>query len=443
MNALLARIRVERVLCALGGLLVVGAALFVATGGVQPAVVREQAGTLAAFFVAIALGHLFPVRQPASREIAPIAAAASLALAMSHHSLADGAHLRALTVIAITAAAMATGLLVRAATGAAVSVTNAAIALIGVSVAAALFRGLPLFDGLTLLEQMRAQNWPKYAVATAMVLVSLVALTLEAVLFALARSSRTRAPVRVTMLDEAKAAAGLSAALSASGTLIAVAEPVLTAAAVPLFLLPLVMTQFAVRRQVSIRDTYGQTVRSLSRLTELGGYTDGGHAERVAALSAAVGTQLGLPEKDMRDLEYAALLHDIGQVSLRVPIPGGATVLAAPADQRRIAADGADIVRQAGVLDAVAHIIEVQTTPYRQVVEFGEELPVASRIIKVVNAYEDLVAGSDDPARRDGAIERIQLGLGYEYDPKVVDALTRAVTRRPRPGLVVGPGGGR
>jgi HD-GYP domain len=104
-------------------------------------------------------------------------------------------------------------------------------------------------------------------------------------------------------------------------------------------------------------------------------------------------------------------------------------VLAAPADQRRIAHDGAEIVRQTGVLDNVAVILEAQITPYRQMRELGEDLPLSSRIIKVCNAYDDLTGEGADLARRHAAIERIHLGLGYEYDPRVVDALVRVLAR--------------
>jgi HD-GYP domain-containing protein (c-di-GMP phosphodiesterase class II) len=196
---------------------------------------------------------------------------------------------------------------------------------------------------------------------------------------------------------------------------------------VPLFLSPLVLTLFAFRRYVSIRATYLQSIRTLARLTDLSGYTPQGHSERVAALAVLVGRDLGLSERELLDLEYAALLHDIGQVALVDPIPGGATVLAAPADQRRIGADTLAIVRETGVLDDAARILEHQATPYRQLREFGEELPLTSRIIKVVNAYDDLTAGARSGRSRDTAIERIYLGLGYEYDPRVVDSLLRVV----------------
>ena len=197
--------------------------------------------------------------------------------------------------------------------------------------------------------------------------------------------------------------------------------------------MPLVLTLFAFRRYVSIRATYLQSIRTLSRLTDAAGYTPAGHSERVADLALRVGRELALPEREMLDLEYAALLHDIGQVALVEPIPGGATVLAAPADQRRIEADTVAIVRETGVLESVARILEHQTTPYRQVRELGEEIPLTSRIIKVVNAYEDLNRGARGRRSRDAALERIYLGLGYEYDPRVVDALLRVLEVAPHP----------
>ena len=45
-----------------------------------------------------------------------------------------------------------------------------------------------------------------------------------------------------------------------------------------------------------------------------------GHAERVATLASAMGEQLGLAASDVRDLEMAALLHHLGQVTLDEPV---------------------------------------------------------------------------------------------------------------------------
>ena len=79
----------------------------------------------------------------------------------------------------------------------------------------------------------------------------------------------------------------------------------------------------------------------------------------------------------------------------------------------------------------MADYVEAQTIPYRQVRELGEEVPVASRIIKVANAFDDLTGGSGDPHDIRAANERIHLGLGYQYDPEVVQALAVATTDSP------------
>jgi len=380
------------------------------------------------FFVAIAIGEIFPITLPGSRRTAPMATAAALAFAMTVDSTQGvSADYKGPLVIVVTAVAMAVGLIPNVIRRRRVRLPDLANRLIGIAVAALLFREVPVWEGRTVLELQAA--WPAYNLALVMLFISAIALTVEMFLMASLRAARSHAPLLRTIQDEFRAALALSAALSATGALVALAERPLGLVAIPLFLFPLFLTQFAVRRQSAIRRTYRQTIRTLSRLTELGGYTEVGHASRVAALSMAMGYELGMSERDMVDLEYAALLHDIGQVSLTEPIPGGATVLAAPADQRRIAHDGAEIVRQTGVLDNVAVILEAQTTPFRQVREFGEDLPLSSRIIKVCNAYDDLAGDSPGLLQRGAAIERIHLGLGYEYDPRVVDALVRALAR--------------
>jgi hypothetical protein len=390
--------------------------------------VRPLLPMIGAFFVVILIGEMFRVRQSGSRHAAPLATAAALAFAMTVEGpVGTPASYRAPLVVAVTAAAMVAGFIPNLIRSLPIQVADLTNGLIGITVAALLFRELPISDGRTVLE-MQA-SWPAYLLASVMVLISAFALTVEVLLLALMRAARSHAPVVRTFQDEFIAASGLIAALSATGALVALAERPLGVVAIPLFLFPLGLTQFAVRRQSAIRRTYGQTIRALSRLTDFGGYTPPGHASRVAELSLAMGHDLGMSERDMLDLEYAALLHDIGQVSLAEPIPGGATTLAAPVDQRQIAHDGAEIVRRTGVLDNVATILEAQTTSYRQVRELGQDLPLASRIIKVCNAYDDMVGSGSTAKQREAALERVHLGLGYEYDPGVVDSLVRVLTR--------------
>ncbi|MGH8971007.1 MAG: HD-GYP domain-containing protein, partial [Actinomycetes bacterium] len=244
-----------------------------------------------------------------------------------------------------------------------------------------------------------------------------------------------RAPFVAVLRNELRAQLGIGSAIGATGALIALATSIMGAWALPVFVVPLLLTQFSFRRYAAIRATSLQTIRALSRVTEVGGYTETDHSRRVSQIAVSVGRELGMSDPELRDLEYAALMHDIGQLSLAEPIPGGATVVAAPGEQRRIAGLGADVIRQTGVLDGVATIVEQQAEPYRRAHELIDEtVPLASRIIKAANAYDDLVGDSVETARRLEALERLRLGMAYEYDPRVVDSLAKAVGRAGRLG---------
>jgi response regulator RpfG family c-di-GMP phosphodiesterase len=230
----------------------------------------------------------------------------------------------------------------------------------------------------------------------------------------------------VSLADELSVQVPLGAAVGALAMLIALATEAMGLVALALLIAPLLVTQTAFRRYAGIRSTYLQTVRALARVTEVGGYVEAGHSYRVGRLAVAVGRELGMSEPDLLELEYAALMHDIGQLSLADPIPGGATVLVSPEDQQRIAGLGASVIEQAGVLDGVAEIVRRQSQPWRG----GDpEPPIGSRIIRAANAFDDLAGGSPDRDRSAAALERLRLDTAVEYDPGVVEALTKVAGR--------------
>ena len=415
---------------------------------------RNHPRLIAAYLAALAFGELGRVRLPTGRVTAPVATASAMALAFTAQLHGEPAFKAGASVVVLIAASgSGLGILVRRARHREVGLYLMASRLVGTAAVAALTRTVEL-RGSTLWRWEVAPSSSIPVAAAVMVAISSVGVLTELVLAGLVRSQRHHTQWGTALRDDLSAAQALTVSLIAAGPLVALLAPVLGLAALPLALFPMILTYVAVDRYAANQLTYRQMIATLSRLTEAGGYTPKAHAERVAELSVAIGRSLGLLQRELRDLEYAALLHDLGQIALREPIPGGATVLAAPDDQRRIAADGARIVRRATVLDAVAALIEIQATPYRQVRELGEEVPLASRIIKVANAFDDLSGDDETPAVQDRAMERIHLGLGYEYDPLVVDALAEVLRTRasvwrdpdPRPrgsGRSAGGGSGR
>ena len=158
-------------------------------------------------------------------------------------------------------------------------------------------------------------------------------------------------------------------------------------------------------------------------MTEIGGYVEAGHSERVSRLAVAIGRELGIHEPQLLELEYAALMHDIGQLSLHDPIPGGATVLVSRQDQQRIAELGADVIQQAQVLGSVAEIVRRQNEPYRAV-DAGPAFcsgvrgpgpkpsgpPLGGRVHQAASPLDDLVGSSLDRSRAEAAVAATQAG---------------------------------
>ncbi len=67
-------------------------------------------------------------------------------------------------------------------------------------------------------------------------------------------------------------------------------------------------------------------------------------------------------------------------------------------------------------------IVERQADPYR-------DQPVTARIVRTVNAYDDLsgtAAGPGGPLR---ALERLRLATARDHEPGVVEALARVLAR--------------
>jgi putative nucleotidyltransferase with HDIG domain len=223
---------------------------------------------------------------------------------------------------------------------------------------------------------------------------------------------RLGAPLRLSILSVA--------------ALLALSYPTLGYWSFPLLLAPLAATQFAFRQFASIRKTYLQTVRALAKVPEMAGYTQPGHSARVAGLSVAIARELGVDEEAVIEIEYAALLHDIGTLS----IPDTEDV-SQHTSRMELALVGAAIVRETGHFQNVAEMIEHQHDPYRR---RGEDrnhaLPTGATIIKVASAYDDFTNPGGVGLSTWDALERLHSGTQNDYDPLVIQALTRVLEKR-------------
>jgi HD-GYP domain-containing protein (c-di-GMP phosphodiesterase class II) len=236
----------------------------------------------------------------------------------------------------------------------------------------------------------------------------------------------------VYMIDSALAAVGLAVAFAATDS------PAGVLLAVPLVGL---LTLFARERQVRIdhelelRDAYRGTAFLLGDVVEADdGYT-GEHSKDVVDLTLAVGDVLGLSERDRRDAEFAALLHDVGK--LRIPneiINKSGPLTPEEWDVvKRHTVEGERLLhRVGGLLGEIGRIVRscherFDGSGYPDALA-GEEIPLVARIVACCDAYNAMTTDRSyrKAMPRAEAVAELRRGSGTQFDPAVVEALIAA-----------------
>jgi len=239
----------------------------------------------------------------------------------------------------------------------------------------------------------------------------------------------------------------VDAALAPAGVLAGVAgesQPYAVAFVLPLLGL---LAVFARERRgridhaLALSSAYRGTALLMSDVLEADdAYTGGEHSHGVVALALAVGDALGLDDRDRRNLEFGALLHDIGKLRVADEIinkPGELTE-----DEweliKRHPVDGQEMLeRIGGVLAQVGLIVRHHHErwdgggyPDRVA---GEAIPLGARIICACDAYSAMTTDrSYRPAMPVAdALAELQRCSGAQFDPAVVEALARVVADRP------------
>lgn len=377
--------------------------------------------------LAMVLGEQLPMRF-SRRVIAPLTTASALGLILSPRAF-DGDPISASTVLAMIWLSILAGGLIARLRGRSVVEGSLGARFLGLAVTAFLVRGVTV-DGRRLLDIVGDSELHPAVVAGIYLLAAgaggLVDRVLETLVVWLGEGRR-RAKA---LADESGALRQISAATLTAGPVISLAQPILGWGAIPLVLLPVLLAYFTVRRVLSIRRAIMESQLALSRLTEVAQLTRPGHPRRVAELAVAVGAQMDLDAPSLRQIERAALLHDVGQLGLDEPLPDGATLHAGPEVEDRIAVTGTAIIGSSPQLATLVPLLDHIRTPFRRSREFGAHIPLESRIVRVANAWDDLTEGARSPRVREVALERLHLGLGYDYDPDVVAALEVVLERQ-------------
>lgn len=162
------------------------------------------------------------------------------------------------------------------------------------------------------------------------------------------------------------------------------------------------------------------------------------HSRNVAALAVRVAEHLGMGPSEVRDVEVAGLLHDIGKIGVPDEVLGHRSPRsrAEEAVFREHVVIGERIVaasRFRRIAPAIrAHHERWDGSGYPDGLA-GERIPRIARVIAACDAFEGMTAGRPDRAPLSGAaaVQDLDQNMGFAYDPEVAEALISIVSGRP------------
>jgi HD-GYP domain-containing protein (c-di-GMP phosphodiesterase class II) len=193
----------------------------------------------------------------------------------------------------------------------------------------------------------------------------------------------------------------------------------------------------AIADALSMRDALSQLNRGLQQpIVELVDAVEAkdretfGHVRRVSGYALAVGKRLGLPPQELRALGLAAQMHDVGKIS----VPSSILAKPGPLTSEEFAViqshteRGDEIANKVKALNQLAGVIRHHHEHYDGSGYpdglAGDQIPLLSRIISVVDAYDAMTSKRpyrDVLSHREALAEIVRL-KGVQFDPAAVDA---------------------
>ncbi len=191
---------------------------------------------------------------------------------------------------------------------------------------------------------------------------------------------------------------------------------------------------------------YRGTALVLADVVEADDTYTGEHCKDVVELSLAVADAMGLSAEQRRNVEFGALLHDVGKVA----IPKEIINKAGPLDDAEWEVIRTHTIEGHRMLDQVGGIMRAVGLVVRASHErwdgggypdglAGEDIPVEARIVSCCDTYSAMTTTRSYRAAMsaEAAVAELRASAGTQLDPAVVDVLIGCIAtdagRRRRP----------
>lgn len=173
-----------------------------------------------------------------------------------------------------------------------------------------------------------------------------------------------------------------------------------------------------------------ETLLALVSALDLREHNTSMHSRRVREYTELIARQYGVDEEGLREIDFGALLHDVGKIAVpdSVLLKPTALTEAEWQEMRKHPEAGYRIVKRIGFLKDAAEIVYAHQERYdgkgypRGLK--GDEIPLGARLFKVADVYDALTSHRPyrEPSTYEEAVATILKLKGSQFDPAVVAA---------------------
>ena len=189
---------------------------------------------------------------------------------------------------------------------------------------------------------------------------------------------------------------------------------------------------------LELSTAYRGTAMLLGDVVESDDEYTGAHSRDVVSLSVAVADEIGLDDRQRRDVEFGALLHDVGKIRIPKEIinkPGKLDEQEWELMKTHTVEGEKMLNRVGGVLRGVGRIVRSSHEHWNGKgypdALAGEAIPIESRIVSTCDAFNAMTTTRSyrKAMTLAEALEELTSCSGTQFDPGVVDALVRVIER--------------
>jgi energy-coupling factor transport system substrate-specific component len=191
----------------------------------------------------------------------------------------------------------------------------------------------------------------------------------------------------------------------------------------------------SIRRQLEYKKITLESIEAIARTIDVKDSYTNGHSRRVGYYSREIAKAMGLDEKQVENIFYTALLHDIGKIGIPISIINKPSRLDDNefATMKTHTSKGGKILKDMSTIPGIVegamyHHERYDGTGYPKGLK-GEEIPLIARIICCADCFDAMATKRSykEPCTKDYIINEFKRCSGTQFDPEIAKIMVKLI----------------